>query len=158
MSGIASLGALGAGSSGGANSGSAHAPNFVDVVQWFQFVAFSGMYSVNYPPLYRNFAKNFAWSTGLVSWSSMQQSIDSFRSKTGGNLTTMSYEILKNSTLVFSDQPSKVQKRDLDFGFGDTGSSSGLVNSTKSGTAHVVYGIEAFAESLLIPSPKYNLL
>jgi hypothetical protein len=87
----------------------------------------------------------------------MQQTIDNFRSKTGGNLTTMSYEVLKNSTLVFSDQSSKVQKRALDFGFGDSASSPGLVNSTKSGTAHVVHGIEAFAESLLIPSTKYTL-
>jgi hypothetical protein len=156
LTGLASLGA--AGSAGaGPNSGSAHAPSFVDVVQWFQFVAFSGMYSVNYPPLYRNFAKNFAWSTGLVSWNSMQIAIDNFRSTTGGNLTDMSYQYLQNATLMYTAQPSdlqSLQKRDLNFGFGD-GSSASLTNATKGGPAHVVSGIEAFAESLLIPSAKY---
>ena len=115
------------------------------------------MYSVNYPPLYRNFAKNFAWSTGLVSWNSMQIAIDNFRSTTGGNLTDMSYQYLQNATLMYTAQPSDVQslqKRDLDFGIGD-GSSASLANATNGGPAHVVSGIEAFAESLLIPSAKY---
>jgi TPR repeat protein len=154
LTGLASLGSA----SAGPNSGSAHAPSFADVIQWFQFIAISGVYSVNYPPLYRNFAKNFAWSTGLVSWDSMQIAIDNFRSKTGGNLTDMSYQYLQNATLVYTAEGSisntNLAKRDLDFGFG-SGSSESLVNSTQGGPAHVVSGIEAFAESLLIPSAKY---
>ena len=108
------------------------------------------MYSVNYPPVYRSFCKNFAWSTGLVSWGEMQTSIDNFRAKTGGNLTEMSYNYLRNATLVFSS-PSKV-KRALDVGFGDD---SGLVNTTTSGPSRFVSGITAFTEDLLIPSAKY---
>ena len=138
----------------GPNSGAAHAPNFADILQWFQFVAFSGMYNVNFPPVYRSFCKNFAWSTGLISWGSMQVSIDNFRAKTGGNLTDMSYEFLKNATLVYQSA-SKINKRDLDFGFG--GNSSSTVNSTGAGPAHLVSGIAAFTETLLIPSAKYRL-
>jgi len=57
---------------------------------------------------------------------------------------------LQNATLLYSTN-SNMRKRDLNFGFGG---SSGLVNSTKGGPSHVVYGIEAFSESLLIPSAK----
>ena len=153
LTGIASLSSLGAagGASVGPNTGAAHAPNFSDIVQWFQFIAFSGMYNVDYPPVYRSFCKNFAWSTGLISWGSMQISIDNFRAKTGGNLTDMSYQYLENATLVYQSA-SKVAKRDLDFGFG--GDPSSVANSTGAGPSHVVSGIEAFTESLLIPSAK----
>jgi len=127
-------------------------------MQWFQFVAISGMYNVNYPPVYRNFAKNFAWSTGLVTWGAMQRTIDSFRSKTGGNLTDMNYEFIKNATLIY-EAPATIQKRQLDFGLGPDNSSN-LTNAGNSttGPAHLVKGIEAFAEGLLIPSAKYPLL
>jgi hypothetical protein len=160
MSGIASIGSLGAagGASAGPNSGSAHAPNFGDIIQWFQFVAFSGMYSVNYPPVYRSFCENFGWSTGLVSWAALQESIDNFRAATGGNLTEMSYQYLANATLVYTAEPSQslVQKRDINVGLGDSSTPS-IVNGT-GGPAHVVSGIEAFAEKLLIPSAKYSSL
>lgn len=108
------------------------------------------MYAVNYPPVYRDFSKNFAWSTGLVSWAGMQNAIDSFRARTGGNLTDMSYGYLKNSTLVYS-ATSSLRKRDLNFG---VGGKSGPANSTQGGQSHVVSGVEAFSESLLIPSAK----
>lgn len=156
MTGIASIGSLGAagGASAGPNTGSAHAPNFGDIIQWFQFVAFSGMYSVNYPPVYRSFCENFAWSTGLVQWGALQISIDNFREKTGGNLTDMSYQYLQNATLVYTAEPSQtLQKRDVNIGLGDSSTPS-IVNGTEGGPAHVVSGIEAFAEKLLIPSAK----
>jgi hypothetical protein len=156
VSGIASISSLSGASSAGANTGSAHSPSFTDIMQWFQFIAVSGMYNVNYPTVYRNFAKNFAWSTGLVSWGDMQRSIDTFRSKTGGNLTDMSYQYLQNTTLVYESPTSTLQKRQLDFGFG-SGNSSDLTNSSTSSvtSSHFVTGIEAFAESLLIPSAKF---
>jgi hypothetical protein len=159
MSGIASLGSLGAAgaSSAGPNSGSAHSPNFGDILQWFQFIAFSGMYSVDYPPVYRNFCKNFAWSTGLVSWGALQESIDSFRGKTGGNLTTENYATVKNATLVFTD-PANLVKRQLDFGLGDGNSTAANSTSSFAGAVHYVKGIEAFVEGLYIPSAKYILL
>jgi Transient receptor potential (TRP) ion channel len=154
MTGIASLGSLGAAGAGsaGPNSGSAQAPNFADILQWFQFVTFSGMYSVNYPPVYRNFCKNFAWSTGLVNWGAMQATIDTFRAKTGGNLTDDNYEFVKNATLIFT-QPSTIQKRQIDFGPGDGGSTNTTSNTTI-GENHYVRGIEAFVEGLYIPSAK----
>ena len=160
MTGIASLGSLGsAAGSAGPNSGSAHAPNFADVVQWFQFIAFSGMYSVDYPPIYRSFSKNFAWSTGLISWAGLQNNIDTFRAKTGGNLTDMNYQYLENATLVYVAQPgdsvlSGLSKRDVDFGF-SSGSGSANSTSNASGQTQVVSGIGAFVESLVIPSAKY---
>jgi hypothetical protein len=155
MTGVASLGSLGAAGAGsaGPNSGSAQAPNFADILQWFQFVAFSGMYSVNYPPVYRNFCKNFAWSTGLVSWGAMQNTIDTFRAKTGGNLTDDNYAFVKNATLIFT-QPSSLQKRQIDFGL-DNGGLSNVTSNATIGTTHYVRGIEAFVEGLYIPSSKY---
>jgi Transient receptor potential (TRP) ion channel len=161
MAGIASIGSLtsAAGGTSGPNSGSAHLVNFADVVQWFQFITYTGLYSVDYPPVYRSFAKNFAWSTGLVSWASMQNSIDTFRAKTGGNLTDMNYQYLENATLVYVAQPgdsvvSGLSKRDVHFGGGE----NGLDNSTLSGVgqSQVVSGIGAFVESLVIPSAKYQ--
>ncbi len=59
------------------------------------------MLSVNYPPVYRSFTRNFAFSGGLVSWTQMQMSIDNFRSVTGGNLTADSVAYLRNATLVY---------------------------------------------------------
>jgi hypothetical protein len=61
------------------------------------------MHSVNYPPIYRSFAKNFAFSTGLIPWTQLQRSIDDFRGITGGNLTASSVPQLQNTTLVFPD-------------------------------------------------------
>jgi len=115
------------------------------------------MYSVDYPPVYRSFAKNFAWATGLVSWASLQDGIDSFRARTGGNLTDMNYQYLKNATLVYVAEPgSKIlSKRDLDFGFGDGGASD--TGTVGGGQSHVVSGISAFVESLVIPSAKCSL-
>jgi hypothetical protein len=158
LSGIASLGSLGAAGAGsaGPNSGAAQSPNFGDILQWFQFIALSGMYSVNYPPVYRNFCKNFAWSTGLVSWGAMQESIDSFRAKTGGNLTTENYASVKNATLIFTN-PASLVKRQVDFGLGDGNSTAANSTSSVAGAVHYVQGIEAFVEGLYIPSAKYIL-
>lgn len=63
----------------------------------------NGMMSVNYPPIYRSFAKNFAFSTGIIPITGMQTAIDNFRAKTGGNLTNDSVQFLQNATLVFGD-------------------------------------------------------
>ena len=160
LSGVASLGSLaGAGAgSAGANSGAAHSPNFSDILQWFQFISFSGMYNVNYPPVYRNFCKNFAWSTGLVSWSAMQETIDSFRARTGGNLTIENYATIRNATLVFTD-PTTLVKRQIDFGLGDGNSTAANSAESAAGVTRYVKGIEAFVEGLYIPSAKsYHLM
>ncbi|KAM7206981.1 Transient receptor potential (TRP) ion channel domain containing protein [Rhypophila sp. PSN 637] len=113
--GISAAGAVFAG--GGAAAGGSTAggmgtlsPSFTEVFGWFQGMAMNGMMSVNYPTVYRSFAKNFAFSTGLVQWDSMQRSIDSFRAATGGNLTENNVDFLRNATLVFPDGSSDTLK------------------------------------------------
>ncbi|CAD6504098.1 BgTH12-05835 [Blumeria graminis f. sp. triticale] len=70
-------------------------PSFTEVFGWFQGIAINGMMSVNYPPVYRAFAKNFAFSTGIIPWTVMQVSIDDFRARTGGDLSHNSVEGLR---------------------------------------------------------------
>ncbi|RMZ80937.1 hypothetical protein DV737_g2785, partial [Chaetothyriales sp. CBS 132003] len=82
---------------------SSSSPGFSETMWWFQGVAMNGMLSVDYPGVYRSFTKNFAFSTGLIPWASMQHTIDTFRSNTGGNTTIENYDYLQNSTLVFPD-------------------------------------------------------
>ncbi|KAK5451729.1 hypothetical protein LTS15_007989 [Exophiala xenobiotica] len=141
---------------------SSSSPGFSEVMWWFQGMAMNGMHSVPYPTIYRSFSKNFAFSTGLVSWGSMQKSIDTFRSHTGGNLTNDSYEYLKNTTLVFSDgsitqTTTSIGKRALSMFIRDvstsvngTGSSADS-SSSDSGSSHLVQGIQGYVEQLTIP-------
>ncbi|KAI9859053.1 MAG: hypothetical protein M1813_007181 [Trichoglossum hirsutum] len=152
---------------GGGHGGASTTPSFADVVAWFQAMAMDGMLSVDYPPIYRNFAKNFGWSTGLIPWNSMQQSIDSFRNTTGGNLTEDSFKYLQNATLVYQDpnvKPSNITKRGLasmfdgimlttrDVSTSINSSASGSSgNSTDNKTMHFVKGIQGYAEQLMIP-------
>ena len=164
LSGLSALGSAGAG-------GHTPSPNFGDVVGWFQSMAFNGMLSVNYPPVYRSFTKNFAFSTGLVPWDSMQKSIDNFRKATGGNLTEDSVEFLRNASLVYSDgsksKSSLIMKRNfiifaetmLSARDGVLTSVNGTGSGTSNGTAaqgdtkvtHIVHGIQGYVEQLTIP-------
>ena len=162
-------------SSAGTTGHPAPSPNFGDVVGWFQSVATNGMLSVNYPPVYRSFTRNFAFSGGLIPWNSMQGSIDSFRRKTGGNLTEDSVTYLKNATLVYNEQgknSSILTKRALDMSWSpfepilvnrDTsarvnGSQAGNAPAPTNGTTpggdkvtHIVHGIQGYVEQLTIP-------
>ncbi|OLN94253.1 Flavin carrier protein 2 [Colletotrichum chlorophyti] len=99
--------ALGAGSAalGGGHAGGAGtiSPSFTEVFGWFQGMAMNGMLSVNYPPVYSSFVKNFGFSCGIIPWTDMQIAIDQFRGATGGDLSKDSVEILKNSTLILAD-------------------------------------------------------
>jgi len=132
---------------------------------WFQGMAMNGMHSVNYPTIYRSFARNFAFSTGLIPWSGLQKTIDSFRSHTGGNLTADSYEYLQNVTLVFDDgsstsTTSSVARRGLELFIRDfsttingttTGSDGNSTFVSSSKESHLVSGIQAYVEQLSIP-------
>lgn len=163
LSGLSALGSAGAG-------GHTPSPNFGDIVGWFQSMAFNGMLSVNYPPVYRSFTKNFAFSTGLVPWDWMQKSIDNFRKATGGNLTEDSVEFLRNATLVYSDgansNTSSMTKRGytvfrevtLKARDGVSTSVNGTGSGTSNGTAHgetkvthLVHGVQGYVEQLTIP-------
>lgn len=159
---------VGGGFHGGSNAPS---PNFGEVIGWFQGIATNGMLSVTYPQVYQSFAKNFAFSTGLIPWGSMQTQIDNFRKSTGGNLTENNYQYLENATLVYSNgansssSSSSLFKRGLSevllftrdsISTSVNGTMSGTSNSTDSGssttsTMHYVHGIEAYVEQLTIP-------
>jgi hypothetical protein len=149
--------AMGAGHPGASHS----SPGFSEVMFWFQGMAMNGMHSVSYPTIYRSFTKNFAFSTGLIPWSGLQNSIDSFRSHTGGNLTHDNYQYLKNSTLVFSDGSASTTTTDVarrgllllrDIVTNVNGSSSGNASSDGSSKeSHLVSGIQAYVEQLTIP-------
>lgn len=170
LSGLAALG------NAGTTGSHSPTPGFGTVVTWFQGVAMNGMMSVQYPPVYQNYAKNFAFSSGLVQWNSMQTSIDSFRSKTGGNLTEDSVPYLRNASLVYSSgsksDSSITAKRGLDLAFSAfepvlvTRDTDVSVNGTQAGNGtaaagngtasdskvtHIVHGIQGYVEQLTIP-------
>ncbi|KAL2064899.1 hypothetical protein VTL71DRAFT_4039 [Oculimacula yallundae] len=164
LTGASAIGAAVGGSTAGAGTMS---PSFTEVITVFQGFAMNGMMSVNYPPVYRSFTKNFAFSAGLVPWNAMQTSIDNFRNATGGNLTTQSVEFLRNATLVYDDG-SSVSKRSLNLlaaGFlkirdtletsvdSSTPSAAGIDSSNSTSTVEsTVHGIQAYVEQLSIPS------
>jgi Transient receptor potential (TRP) ion channel/ML-like domain len=156
--GLSALGALSASGQPGASTPS---PSFTEVMFWFQGLAMNGMHSVDYPPIYRKFAKNFGFSTGLIPWSSVQTSIDNFRKSTGGNVTEASNAYLKNASLVYSDGSTanttgdiarrgwELVIRQVETSVNGTDDSS---NSTSSpSTPHFVKGIQAYVEQYTVP-------
>lgn len=150
-SGMTAVGSAMSGSAAGSGVGVAGlSPSFTDVAGWFQGMAMNGMLSVNYPPVYRSFAKNFAFSVGLIPWNGLLNNIDTFRANTGGNLTEDSVAYLRNITraLDAGDQTNSsdagvlarlVRRDDVDM----TGV-TGQVTQT-------ISGIKNFAESLSVP-------
>ncbi|KAJ9157338.1 Transient receptor potential domain containing protein [Pleurostoma richardsiae] len=177
MGGVTAVGAAVAGGSaaaGGASAGGMGtiSPSFVEVFGWFQGMAMNGMLSVNYPPVYRSFAKNFAFSTGLIPWTQLQRSIDDFRNATGGNLTDNSVEFLQNATLVFSDGSTQtpanssltkfkramdhfasLASRDIETSVNATDSTNTTdPDSFTQSVRTAVTGIQGYVEQLSIPS------
>jgi len=160
---LSGLSALGAGGHAGSATPS---PTFGEVIGWFQGMAMNGMLSVQYPAVYRSFASNFAFSTGLVPWGDMQTAIDNFRNMTGGNLTHASYEYLRNATLVYDDSSnsSSLTKRaftesffwvrdELSTTVNGTTTGNATSNSTSGGIANqeFVKNLQAYVEELTIP-------
>jgi hypothetical protein len=166
LAGVSAIGAAAAsGGSAAAGAGSAGAgtlsPSFVEVFTWFQGIAMNGMLSVNYPPVYRSFTKNFAFSIGIIPWTQLQTAIDHFRSVTGGNLTDANVQFLQNATanggssskaaLIRRAFDSLVVK---DFTTSFNSSTSAASNSTGPALSQVQLnpsGIGAFVESLAVP-------
>ena len=103
VSGASAASSTLSGTAGAGNAGGAPSPSFAQTLGWFQGMAMNGMLSVDYPPVYRSFVKNFGFSAGMIPWGSLQRSIDSMRNSTGGDLTNDSFDLLRNATLVFSD-------------------------------------------------------
>ena len=161
------LSAFSAFGSAGTAGASPTQPSFTTVIGWFQSMATNGMLSVQYPEVYRSFTKNFAFSTGLIPWDSMQTSIDNFRNATGGNLTEDSVQYLRNASLVFvsGSDNSTILKRSIDlmenaYLWTRADGISTDVNGTQTGNAtaggnqkvtHVVHGIQGYVEELTIP-------
>lgn len=149
-------GALSGSSAGGAGSIS---PSFTEVFGWFQGLAMNGMYSVNYPPVYRSFTQNFAFSTGLVPWGQLQRSIDDFRGVTGGNLTASSVQRLMETTLVFPDGTTapgnssllKVKRAMEGFAILAKRQSETDGGDDTDGISETVSGIKAYVQQLSIP-------
>ena len=155
--------------SAGQVGGHSPSPSFTTVFTWFQSLQMNGMMSVNYPPLYRSFTKNFAFSGGLIPWTAMQTSIDNFRNSTGGNLTDDSVQYLQNASLVFTDgsssNSSTAMKRSLDFinravlisrefsgnVNGSQAATQNATSATDAKVSHLVYGIQGYVEFLTIP-------
>lgn len=138
--------AVGAAGHPGASSSS---PGFGDVMGWFHTMATNGMLSVSYPTVYTSFSKNFAWSTGLVSWDGLQNSIDSFRKATGGNLTDENLTYL--GTLSGSSNSSST-KRGLDMMRRSVQLMPRSDSNSTSGSSSDIDRIKDLAEELMIPS------
>jgi hypothetical protein len=165
VSGLGSLASAGSGAGGNA----APSPTFTEVIGWFQSMALNGMLSVQYPSVYRSFTQNFGFSGGLVTWQGMQTSIDNFRKATGGNLTVNSVAVLKNTTLVYTDDTSSnitLTKRELEVWttyvrrqISATANGTSVVGSGTSTNTTVpdsksmklVHGIQGYVEQLTIP-------
>ncbi|KAH8602508.1 hypothetical protein B0O99DRAFT_531463 [Bisporella sp. PMI_857] len=155
LTGLSAIGAAaGGGTTGGAGTMS---PSFTDVITTMQGFAMNGMMSVNMPPVYRSFAKNFGFSTGLIPWGQMQTAIDNFREKTGGNTTADSFQTLKNTTLIYTDG-STLSRRDLGLMLRDefltaVNSTTDSTNTTSSDStlSKTVSGIQAYVEQLSVP-------
>jgi Transient receptor potential (TRP) ion channel/ML-like domain len=164
---IAGVSAIGAAAAGGTTAGSGTmSPSFAEIIGWFQGIAINGMFSVNYPPIYRAWTKNFAFSTGIIPWTKLQTSIDGFRAGTGGNLTNDNVQFLQNATLLFTDGTSSSSastlRRALDgfangFALRDITTSVNSSSSTANGTSALsqielkVSGVTAYVEQLAVP-------
>ncbi|KAL4901947.1 hypothetical protein BDW74DRAFT_68570 [Aspergillus multicolor] len=154
LSGLSALGS--AGHVGSATS----SPGFGEVMGWFHTMATTGMLSVSYPKVYSSFAKNFAFSTGLIPLAAMQHSIDNFRRLTGGNLTQNNYDYWQD---VSTSSSYTTQKRSLEMLPGVARlvmrEVEASVNSTSSGNATSsgeesllsADGISKLSNELLIP-------
>ncbi|KAL5392713.1 hypothetical protein DPSP01_000415 [Paraphaeosphaeria sporulosa] len=150
---VSSLSALAsAGHAGTATS----SPNFGDVIGWFQSMALNGMMSVKYPSVYQSFSKNFAFSTGLIGWDSAQRSIDTFRNKTGGNLTADSVDYLKKVSYTSSGQNMTKRAIEVASLWVRDDLSVNNDNSTDSGESNqfgdLGEGIKKYAQELSIPN------
>lgn len=165
--GVSAAGAALSGSGAASGSGAGTmSPSFTEVVGWFQGMAMNGMLSVNYPPVYRSFTKNFGFSTGIIPWVGMQRSIDNMRSMTGGNLTEANVDFIQKATLIYPDGSASPpdngifnRKRDLahiiaraiETSVNGTDGSKGNSDTTLATPKMTVQGIQAYAQRLAVP-------
>ncbi|KAI1267095.1 hypothetical protein F5Y18DRAFT_327875 [Xylariaceae sp. FL1019] len=170
LTGVTAVGSILSGGAGAAASGVGGAgtisPSFGEVFGVFHGFALNGMMCASLPQVYRSFSKNFAFSTGLIPWRDMQIGIDNLRSKTGGNLTRDSVEVLEKSTLVFPDgstssaNSSAVFKRapqDFLLAIREINTSINSTDTANNGTTmettirRAVSGIQGYVNMLSVP-------
>ncbi|RDA95948.1 hypothetical protein CP533_5791 [Ophiocordyceps camponoti-saundersi (nom. inval.)] len=157
VSGASSASAIVSGAAaGGAGGLVAPSPSFAEAFGWFQGMAMNGMFSVNYPPVYRSFSSNFAFSAFLFPWGGLESSIDNFREKTGGNLTEDSVDFLRNVTIVYPDGSTTNPNQGLLKFKRAVDDFAALVprdeaNNQTSNLQHAVQGIQAYAARLAVP-------
>ncbi|KAI6081628.1 TRP-domain-containing protein [Hypoxylon rubiginosum] len=157
----------GAGAAGGAGGAGTVSPSFMEIFGVFQGFAMNGMMSAELPQVYRSFTKNFAFSTGIIPWTQMQKSIDSFRGMTGGNLTNDSVEFLQKATLIFPDGSTSsgngsvfkravdhvvyLAARDIDTAVNTTATNGDTPTTTESTIRAAVSGIQGYVQQLSVP-------
>lgn len=81
----------------------------LDLMQFYQTIASSGLLALNFPSVYRSFTFNFAWALGLFRSSGMQKSINEMRAKTGGsnvNGTSNAIGLINRSMSPYNNGPS----------------------------------------------------
>ena len=149
-------------------AGGWHPPGITEFFSMLQGIAISGMYTLNYPKAYRSFSQNVGWSTGVITWAGMQDSIDKFRNNTGGNLTASSYHRLQETTLVYRDS-TNANQTDITINSNPTTNQTtqlvrrllmaradGMTDSEAPGDqkkyVSIVTGIKAYVEKLTVPS------
>lgn len=168
--GLASLSSMIGGVAGVGGSGADPAanaalpsPTLGEVFGMFQGFATYGMLSVSYPEVVRKFQRDFAFSTGLITWTGLQGSIDSFRSATGGNLTNDNVQFLKNASLVFTSSTNSFKRSLIQEGTEGTLLERAVVTSVSNDTSTsnstssesemqvIVSGIQGYVEQLSVP-------
>ncbi|KAI0242147.1 hypothetical protein L0F63_003137 [Massospora cicadina] len=65
-------------------------PSFFDLFATIQFLATTGQLSLNYPPLFQQFTKNFGWSMGVISPNLARRSLDWIPSKNATSYSELS--------------------------------------------------------------------
>lgn len=81
---------------------------FVSLMTFFQFVATTGVLSLNYPLVFTSYAENFAWTLGLIYLEPLQVSMDATRLRTGGNLTQVAGNLVGGTEALSSKFVSNV--------------------------------------------------
>ncbi|KAJ5441160.1 TRP-like family [Penicillium cf. griseofulvum] len=165
LSGVSALGS--AGSAGTPSS----SPGFGDVMGLFHSMATNGMLSVSYPPIYRSFSSNFMWSTGLIPWAGMQQSIDKFRGplaylkkssvahSSSSSTNTSSTNTTKRSwdyTIEFGEMVTRSIEASADPSVSESSSGSKESSSSdskeESTSSSTVSDLKQLAQDLMVPS------
>ncbi|CAO1612706.1 unnamed protein product [Jaminaea pallidilutea] len=94
----------------------------VDVMLMIQHIAITGLLSMNFPEVFVSYALNFAWSIGLVDIPSLQNSVTSARSATGGHSGAVFGETLiaqsaRNDVNLAASNPSSSKSSGGTFSF-----------------------------------------